>query len=199
MTQSPHDLVLLDRASGEWKRHPWQEVHARAENIAERILEGTACAVALIGDAKGGQRRTFRRCHRFHVEHRTEEHRHALVDDDERGAVAFLGIDAHMGFAGAGRHLPVDGAHVIRRQVVAQFLEVQPASAQARSMATVQHAARGLARQEADPSCLRLEPAQMRKIDRNARIRAGRRRGGRKSGSYAGGTILHGVRSVRPV
>ena len=50
MTQSPHDLVLLDRASGEWKRHPWQEVHARAENIAERILEGTACAVALIGE-----------------------------------------------------------------------------------------------------------------------------------------------------
>ena len=50
MTQSANDLVLLDRASGEWKRHPWQEVHTRAENIAERILQGAAGAVGLIGE-----------------------------------------------------------------------------------------------------------------------------------------------------
>ena len=43
------------------------------------------------------------------------------------------------------------------------------------------------------------QSAQMREIDRNARIRPGRWRGRSESGSYAGGAILHGVRSTRPV
>ncbi|CAN3128111.1 Medium/long-chain-fatty-acid--[acyl-carrier-protein] ligase MbtM [Mycobacterium sp. smrl_JER01] len=50
MTQSTRDLVLLDRASGEWTRHPWQEVHARAENVAERVLDGPQGAVGLVGE-----------------------------------------------------------------------------------------------------------------------------------------------------
>lgn len=50
MTTSPRDLVLLDRATGEWTRHPWQELHVRAENIADRILEGPDGAVGLIGE-----------------------------------------------------------------------------------------------------------------------------------------------------
>lgn len=50
MTTSTNDLVLLDRASGDWVRHPWQEVHARAENIAERILDGPDGAVGLVGE-----------------------------------------------------------------------------------------------------------------------------------------------------
>lgn len=50
MTTSPHDLVLLDRASGQWVRHPWQELHARAENVAERILDGREGAVGLVGE-----------------------------------------------------------------------------------------------------------------------------------------------------
>jgi long-chain-fatty-acid--[acyl-carrier-protein] ligase len=50
MTTSTQDLVLLDRAAGAWIRHPWQELHARAENIAERILDGPDGAVGLVGE-----------------------------------------------------------------------------------------------------------------------------------------------------
>jgi long-chain-fatty-acid--[acyl-carrier-protein] ligase len=50
MTASTRDLVVLDRTSGEWTRHPWQEVHARAENIAERIVDGPFGAVGLVGE-----------------------------------------------------------------------------------------------------------------------------------------------------
>ncbi|MGE0220075.1 long-chain-fatty acid--ACP ligase MbtM [Mycolicibacterium sp.] len=50
MTTSPRDLVVLDPAAGQWVRHPWQEVHARAENIAERLAHGPAGAVGLVGD-----------------------------------------------------------------------------------------------------------------------------------------------------
>ncbi|MDG4664562.1 long-chain-fatty acid--ACP ligase MbtM [Mycobacterium sp. 236(2023)] len=50
MTSSTDDLVLLDRASGQWIRHPWQELHTRAENIAQRILDGHDGAVGLVGD-----------------------------------------------------------------------------------------------------------------------------------------------------
>ncbi|MDY6997229.1 MAG: long-chain-fatty acid--ACP ligase MbtM [Actinomycetota bacterium] len=49
MTESVHDLVVLDPTHG-WVRHPWPEVHARAENIAERILNGPAGAVGVVGD-----------------------------------------------------------------------------------------------------------------------------------------------------
>lgn len=50
MTGTSRELVLLDRASGQWSRHPWQEVHARAENIAERVLDGPDGAVGLVGE-----------------------------------------------------------------------------------------------------------------------------------------------------
>ncbi|UXA19478.1 long-chain-fatty acid--ACP ligase MbtM [Mycobacterium sp. SMC-4] len=50
MTSSPRDLVLFDRATSTWTRHPWQEVHARAENIAERVGQGADGAVGLVGE-----------------------------------------------------------------------------------------------------------------------------------------------------
>jgi long-chain-fatty-acid--[acyl-carrier-protein] ligase len=50
MTASSHDLVVLDRDSGGWNRFPWQEVHARAENVAARILDGPGGAVGLVGE-----------------------------------------------------------------------------------------------------------------------------------------------------
>lgn len=50
MTSAPTKLAVLDTESGEWAHHPWQEVHARAENIAERIATDGANAVGLIGD-----------------------------------------------------------------------------------------------------------------------------------------------------
>jgi long-chain-fatty-acid--[acyl-carrier-protein] ligase len=47
MTASGRDLVVLEPKSGDWQRHPWQEVHARAENVAARI-DGHA-RVGLVG------------------------------------------------------------------------------------------------------------------------------------------------------
>ncbi|MEO6794010.1 MAG: long-chain-fatty acid--ACP ligase MbtM [Mycobacterium sp.] len=51
MTASPHDLVVLDRATGEWTRQPWPQVHAYAQSIAARILDvGKPGAVGLVGE-----------------------------------------------------------------------------------------------------------------------------------------------------
>ena len=48
MTRSSRDLVVLDPQSGDWQRHPWQEVHARAENVATRI-DGQS-RIGLVGE-----------------------------------------------------------------------------------------------------------------------------------------------------
>ncbi|MGV0795260.1 long-chain-fatty acid--ACP ligase MbtM, partial [Mycolicibacterium sp. XJ1819] len=50
MTSTDHDLVVLDSQSGAWARHPWPEVHQRAENVAARTLDTEADAVGLVGD-----------------------------------------------------------------------------------------------------------------------------------------------------
>ncbi|WP_255062075.1 long-chain-fatty acid--ACP ligase MbtM [Mycolicibacterium arenosum] len=50
MTAATTSLHVLDTESGEWSHHPWQEVHARAENIAERVGDSGARAVGLVGD-----------------------------------------------------------------------------------------------------------------------------------------------------
>lgn len=50
MTGAATSLHVLDTGSGEWEDHPWQEVHARAENIAERIVDDEVCAVGLVGE-----------------------------------------------------------------------------------------------------------------------------------------------------
>lgn len=51
MTGSAHDLVVFDTDAGAWQRHPWQQVHARAESIAARILDGDEDgAVGLVGE-----------------------------------------------------------------------------------------------------------------------------------------------------
>jgi long-chain-fatty-acid--[acyl-carrier-protein] ligase len=51
MTTSAHDLVVLDRDTGEWTRYPWPQVHARAESIAGRILGADEPgAIGLVGE-----------------------------------------------------------------------------------------------------------------------------------------------------
>ncbi|MGE2716547.1 long-chain-fatty acid--ACP ligase MbtM [Mycolicibacterium litorale] len=50
MSTTDTDLVLLDRESSTWRRHPWSEVHARAMNVAERIGDAEASAVGVVGD-----------------------------------------------------------------------------------------------------------------------------------------------------
>ena len=51
MRTSTHDLVVFDREADDWKRYPWQQVHARAESVAARILdEPQLSAVGLVGE-----------------------------------------------------------------------------------------------------------------------------------------------------
>ncbi|GAS94957.1 long-chain-fatty-acid--CoA ligase [Mycolicibacterium canariasense] len=50
MTTSTNDLHVFDTEAGTWTRHPWAEVHARAENVAARICADGATAVGLVGD-----------------------------------------------------------------------------------------------------------------------------------------------------
>lgn len=49
MTGAPTKLAVLNTDSA-WCHHPWPEVHARAENVAERIANDGAKAVGLVGD-----------------------------------------------------------------------------------------------------------------------------------------------------
>lgn len=50
MTASPNVLAVLDADRSAWHRHPWAEVHARAENVAERIADDGTHAVGLVGE-----------------------------------------------------------------------------------------------------------------------------------------------------
>src|SRR5690625_3284046 len=51
MTTSDHDLVIFDQGSGSWQRHPWAQVHARAQGVASKILDSDrAGAVGLVGE-----------------------------------------------------------------------------------------------------------------------------------------------------
>ena len=48
LTASDNHLAVL--ADGEWTRHPWPEVHARAENVAEWLGDENAVALGLVGE-----------------------------------------------------------------------------------------------------------------------------------------------------
>lgn len=50
MSSAPTSLAVLDTATGQWARHPWPEVHTRAENVAERIAGDAVTRVGLIGE-----------------------------------------------------------------------------------------------------------------------------------------------------
>lgn len=50
MTSSDRSLSVLDTDAGTWNRHPWGEIHARAENVAARICDDGASAIGLVGD-----------------------------------------------------------------------------------------------------------------------------------------------------
>lgn len=49
MTGAITELAVLDTEHG-WAHHPWQEVHARAENVAERVAGDGVRAVGLVGE-----------------------------------------------------------------------------------------------------------------------------------------------------
>lgn len=48
MTTSDNFLAVL--ADGEWTRHPWPEVHARAENVAEWLANEEGASLGLVGE-----------------------------------------------------------------------------------------------------------------------------------------------------
>ena len=51
MRTSAHDLVVFDKDADAWTRHPWSQVHARAEGIATHILDQPQPgAVGLVGE-----------------------------------------------------------------------------------------------------------------------------------------------------
>jgi long-chain-fatty-acid--[acyl-carrier-protein] ligase len=47
LTASDRDLVLL--ADKQWSRHPWQEIHTRALNVAERLRTDGIDRIGLVG------------------------------------------------------------------------------------------------------------------------------------------------------
>ncbi len=50
MRGAPNKLVVLDPDADRWVHHPWQEVHARSENVAQRIVDDGSTAVGLVGE-----------------------------------------------------------------------------------------------------------------------------------------------------
>jgi long-chain-fatty-acid--[acyl-carrier-protein] ligase len=50
MTAAPTRLAVLNTETGQWSHHPWPEVHARAENVAQRITDDAATGVGLVGE-----------------------------------------------------------------------------------------------------------------------------------------------------
>ncbi|MGV0801736.1 long-chain-fatty-acid--ACP ligase, partial [Mycolicibacterium elephantis] len=50
MRDASTGVAVLDTDSGDWARHSWPEVYARAENVAERISDDRAATVGLVGD-----------------------------------------------------------------------------------------------------------------------------------------------------
>lgn len=50
MTSTDRALAVLDTETGNWNRHPWGEIHARAENVAAHICDDGANVVGLVGD-----------------------------------------------------------------------------------------------------------------------------------------------------
>lgn len=50
MTTSSADLVVFEPETRTWHRHPWGQVHLRAQNVAERIGQDGSSAVGIVGE-----------------------------------------------------------------------------------------------------------------------------------------------------
>lgn len=50
LTSSSADLVVFDSEARTWSRHPWGQVYARAENVAERIGQDGSSAVGVVAE-----------------------------------------------------------------------------------------------------------------------------------------------------
>lgn len=50
LTASDADLVMYDQEARTWTRHPWAQMYARAENVAEQIGHDGSTAVGVVGE-----------------------------------------------------------------------------------------------------------------------------------------------------
>lgn len=50
LTTTDADLVVYDHETRTWTRHPWGEVYARAENVAEQIGQDGSTGVGVVGE-----------------------------------------------------------------------------------------------------------------------------------------------------
>lgn len=50
MRGAPTKLSVLDPDNDRWVHHPWQEIHARSENVATRIADDGSTSVGLVGE-----------------------------------------------------------------------------------------------------------------------------------------------------
>ena len=115
--QDPHDILF---AAPWWHFNQCFVVECHhTDTIAD--IQGAPCAEC-------GQ---LSRCHGLEPVACAEEHVETLVDDQQDCTVLLFRVDADIGGAGAGSHVPVHGADVITFLIAAQLLEVEPASAQA--------------------------------------------------------------------
>jgi len=50
LSRSERVLAVFDGPTRSWHRHPWPEVYARAENVAEHLLDRDVTAVGIVGE-----------------------------------------------------------------------------------------------------------------------------------------------------
>ncbi|MCY1401358.1 hypothetical protein D9M71_164750 [compost metagenome] len=127
---------------------------AQRANVVDALVaeDHATDAVAGVEGHPGGDRSQLRGGRRLEAALRAEIHAHALVHQQQGRPVALLGEGAHERLAVAQRGFRIDMAQVVAGDVVAQFVEAQPASAQARCMVAGKHAGQRLARDEAEPA-----------------------------------------------
>jgi len=95
-----------------------------------------------------GNRGQPRRDGALECTHGAEVHAHALVHDDHRGTVTFLGVRTHERLAVAQRCAQVQAAQVITGHVTPKLRKIQPPAPQPGPMWAREHAAKGLVREK---------------------------------------------------
>ena len=122
------------------------------------------------GCARRRARRSRRRSTDFMLRHGAEEHRLALVDEDQRRAVALLAGDADVRAAGAGGDLPVDGADVVAGEVGADLLELEAAAADPAARRPERALPTGWRGRKSKPRARASSPARWARSDVDARV-----------------------------
>jgi hypothetical protein len=81
-----------------------------------------------------GKRGGFGGGYRFHAPLAAEEHRKALIDDQQDNSLAFLAEDAQLRFPRPVRGFPIDLPYIVPELIAAEFLKIQTAATEPRGM-----------------------------------------------------------------